>query len=49
MLVHIDPTVVHIFDVKNRGQTETKLFKANVLCKEPIRVCIEVYVPKKKI
>ena len=50
MLVHIDSTAVHVFDVKIENKTETQLFKANGIflnfAKEPIRVYVEVYVLK---
>ena len=50
MLVHIDSTAFHVFDVRIENKAETQLFKANGVflnfAKEPIRAHLEVYVPK---
>ena len=50
MFVHIDSTAIHVFDVQQENKTETTLLKANGVflnfANEPIRVHVEVYVPK---
>jgi len=53
MLVHIDSTAVHVFDVKIENKTETQLFKANGVflnfAKESIRVYVSKFMYQKKI
>ena len=50
MLVHFDSTAIHIYNVKEEIKTETVLLKANGIflnfANEPIRVHLQVYVPK---
>ena len=50
MLVHIDSTAFHVFDVRIENEAEAQQFKANGaflnFAKEPIRAHLEVYVPK---
>jgi len=52
MFVYLNSTAIHVFDVNEEYKQETKLFKANgiflnfAIANEPIKVYIEVYVPK---
>jgi len=50
MFVHLNSTAIHVFGVNEEHKQETKLFKANGIflnfANEPIKVYIEVYVPK---
>ena len=50
MLVHFDSTAIHIYDVKEEIKTKTVSLKANDIfvdsASEPIRVHLQVYVPK---
>ena len=50
MLVHIDSTAIHVYDVKEENRSETKFLRVNGIflnfANETIHVQVEVYIPK---